>query len=178
VDGSDDNTVVNVCLRDSGPPASPHPLNKHTTIQQWLWDIQDSLMHSCPPEGEVPPGLPQILELSTATHMLWMDIRDGNMKAQCDGESCLFTIEDRVNGQRNTAMVTPPPAISTTTTEVIDFSIEFGFAVLYYVVLEISRMLQVDSIAFHRNIRVFTRFSRILSCPAIFACPTSRNGCP
>jgi hypothetical protein len=72
----------------------------------------------------------------------------------------------------------PPPAISTTTSEVIDFSIELGFAALYYVVLEISRTLHVDSVEFRPEIRVFTRFSRVFGRPIIFGRPTSRYGRP
>jgi hypothetical protein len=67
----------------------------------------------------------------------------------------------------------PPPAISATTNEVIDFSIEFGFAALYYVVLEISRTLHIDSVQFHPEIRVFTRFSRVFSRPVIFGHPAA-----
>jgi hypothetical protein len=78
---------------------------------------------------------------------------------------------------QSTATATPP-AISATTTEVIDFSIEFGLAVLDYVVLEISRTLHVDSVEFHREIRVFTRFSRVLARPAVFGRPASRDGHP
>jgi hypothetical protein len=75
------------------------------------------------------------------------------------------------------AMATPP-AISATTNEVIDFSLEFGFAALYYIVLEICRTLHVDSITFRRAIRVFTRFSCVFGCPVIFGRPASRNGHP
>jgi hypothetical protein len=35
----------------------------------------------------------------------------------------------------HTATATPPPAFATTSTETIDFSIEFGFAALIYVSL-------------------------------------------
>jgi hypothetical protein len=44
-----------------------------------------------------------------------------------EGEEYVLT-PDYSNGD-------PPPAISATTTEVIDFSIEFGFAILNYVPL-------------------------------------------
>jgi hypothetical protein len=50
-DGSDDNTVVTVPPRDSGPPASPNTPNKCIAIQQWLQAMQDGLMHSYPPEA-------------------------------------------------------------------------------------------------------------------------------
>jgi hypothetical protein len=51
----------------------------------------------------------------------------------------------------------PPPAFATTSTETIDFSIEFGFAALIYVSVWISREFYVDFVDFRREIRVFTR---------------------
>jgi hypothetical protein len=60
----------------------------------------------------------------------------------------------------------------------MDSSIEFGFAALCYVVLEISRTLHVDSVEFRREIRVFTGFSRVFAYPAIFGRPAPRNGRP
>jgi hypothetical protein len=64
-------------------------------------------------------------------------------------------------------MAIPHTAISTTTTEVIDFSIEFGIATLYYVVVESFRTLHVDFITFHCEITVLCIFS------CVFAHPTS-----
>jgi hypothetical protein len=55
--------------------------------------------------------------------------------------------------------------ISTTTIEVIDFSIAFGFAILNYVPLYIFRALHVDSIDFHHEIRVFRCISYVLPTP-------------
>jgi hypothetical protein len=97
MDGSDDNTGVNVHPHDSGPPASSYSQDKGITIQEWLQDIKDGLVHSCPARTLPPPGLPQILELSTATHMLLMAIRAGNMKAQCTNEARLITLEDKID---------------------------------------------------------------------------------
>jgi hypothetical protein len=76
------------------------------------------------------------------------------------------------NASRLAARDPPPPAFSTTTTESIDFSIGFGFAILDSIVLEISRKLHIDFIAFCHEIRVLHTFSHV------FACPTSRNGPP
>jgi hypothetical protein len=56
------------------------------------------------------------------------------------------------------ATATPPPAFATTSTETIDFSIGFGFAVLIYVSLEMFREFYVDLVDIHREIRVFTHF--------------------
>jgi hypothetical protein len=97
-DGSDDNTVVTMPPHDSGPPASPNTPNKRITIQQWLQAMQDHLMHSCPPEALAEPGVPQLLHLSVATHLVLMAIRDENMKAQCKNEARLIAIDDKVNG--------------------------------------------------------------------------------
>jgi hypothetical protein len=97
-DGSDDNTVVTAPPRDSGPPASPNTPNKCIAIQQWLQAMQDSLMHSCPPEGPAEPGVPQLLHLSAATHLVLMAIRDGNTKAQCEDEAHLIAIDEKLNG--------------------------------------------------------------------------------
>jgi hypothetical protein len=97
-DGSDDNNVVTAPPRDSGPPASPNTPNKCTAIQQWLKAMQDSLMHSCPPEAPAEPGVPQLLHLSAATHLVLMAIRHGNTKAQCEDEARLIAIDDKVNG--------------------------------------------------------------------------------
>jgi hypothetical protein len=97
-DGSDDNTIVTASPRDSGLPASPNTLNKHIAIQQWLQAMQDGLMHSCPPEAPAEPGVPQLLHLSAATHLVLMAIRDRNTKAQCKDEARLIAIDDKVNG--------------------------------------------------------------------------------
>jgi hypothetical protein len=97
-DGSDDNTVVTTPPRDSGLPASPNTPNKRIAIQQWLQAMQDGLMHSCPPEAPAEPGVPQLLHLSAATHLVLMAIRDGNTKAQCEDEARLIAIDDKVNG--------------------------------------------------------------------------------
>jgi hypothetical protein len=59
----------------------------------------------------------------------------------------------------------PPNAFSTTTTEIIDYSIGFGFATLSYIVLEISRILYVDFIIFHLEITVLPIFARIFARP-------------
>jgi hypothetical protein len=100
-DGSDDNTVVTTPPRDSGLPASRNTPNKRIAIQQWLPAMQDSLMHSCPPEPPAEPGVPQLLYLSAATHLVLMAIREGNMKAQCEDEAHLITIDDKVNGLKS-----------------------------------------------------------------------------
>jgi hypothetical protein len=97
-DGCDENTVVTTPPRDSGPPASPNTPNKRIAIQQWLQAMQDGLMLSCPPEALAEPGVPQLLHLSAATHLVLMDIRDGNMKAQREDEACLITIDNKVKG--------------------------------------------------------------------------------
>jgi hypothetical protein len=52
----------------------------------------------------------------------------------------------------------PPPAFATTSNETIEFSIGFGFAVLIYVSLWISREFYIDSVDFRREIRVFMCF--------------------
>jgi hypothetical protein len=97
-DASDDNTVVTAPPRDSALPASPNTPNKCIAIQQWLQAMQDSLMHSCPPEAPAEPGVPQLLDLSAATHLVLMAIRDRNMKAQCKDEVRLIAIDDKVSG--------------------------------------------------------------------------------
>jgi hypothetical protein len=76
-DGSDDNTIVTAPPCDSGPPASPNTPNKCIAIQQWLQAMQDGLMHSCPPEAPAEPGVPELLHLSVATHLVLIAIRDG-----------------------------------------------------------------------------------------------------
>jgi hypothetical protein len=96
-DGSDDNTIVTAPPRDSEPPASPNTPNKCIAIQQWLQAMQDGLMHSCPPDSLAEPGVPQLLHLSAATHLVLMAIRDGNTKAQCEDEARLIAIDDKVN---------------------------------------------------------------------------------
>jgi hypothetical protein len=55
-------------------------------------------------------------------------------------------------------MATPLPAFATTSTETIDFSIDFGFAALIYISLEIFREFYVDFVDIRHEIRVFTRF--------------------
>jgi hypothetical protein len=52
----------------------------------------------------------------------------------------------------------PPPAFATTSSETIGFSIEFGFAELIYVSLEIFREFYIDFVDIRHEIRVFTRF--------------------
>jgi hypothetical protein len=52
----------------------------------------------------------------------------------------------------------PPPAFATTSTETIDSSIGFGFAVLIYVSLSISREFYIDFVDFRCEIRVFMHF--------------------
>jgi hypothetical protein len=59
--------------------------------------MQDGLMHSCPPEAPAEPGVPQLLHLSAATHLVLMAIRDGNTKAQCEDEARLIASDDKVN---------------------------------------------------------------------------------
>jgi hypothetical protein len=55
-------------------------------------------MYSCPPKAPAEPGVPQLLQLSAATQLVLMAIRDGNTKAQCEDEVRLITIEDKVSG--------------------------------------------------------------------------------
>jgi hypothetical protein len=95
-DESDDNTVVTAPPRDSGPPASPEPQYEPPAIQQWLCELQTSILRSYPREGPIPPGIPQILEVSAATHMLLAYSRDRNMAAHNDMGKRLYKIEERV----------------------------------------------------------------------------------
>jgi hypothetical protein len=95
--GSDGNTVVNEPPHNPGLPASPYSQDIATAIQEWLQEIQDSLISSCPRTIQPPPGLPQILELSESAHMLLIAIRDRNAKAQCATAACLTAIEDEID---------------------------------------------------------------------------------
>jgi hypothetical protein len=106
------------------------------------------------------------------TTALFLDVRG---EPPCRPSSAHHTAKESSNQPQQRR---PPPAISTTTTEVIDFSIEFGFAALCYVVLESSRTLHLDSVEFRREIRVFTRFSRVFARPTVFGRSTPRNGRP
>jgi regulator of replication initiation timing len=95
-DGSDDNTVVIANPRDSEPPASPDSRFEPPAIQQWLWELQTSILHTYPREGPIPPGIPQILEVSAATHMVLVYSRDRKMEAHHVTENRLDKIEERV----------------------------------------------------------------------------------
>jgi hypothetical protein len=86
-DRNDDNTIVIVNPRDSGPPVSPTQQNNDAAIQDWLTAIKQGILHSCLPTNTPAPGLPQLLEVSTATYMLLVAISDGKTKAQCANEA-------------------------------------------------------------------------------------------
>jgi hypothetical protein len=95
-DRGDDNTTVIANPRDSEPPASPAPLQQPPAIQQWLWEVQEFILDSYPKEGQILPGMPQILEVSAATNILLANIGDRNIAAHSNTEKRLYKIEERV----------------------------------------------------------------------------------
>jgi hypothetical protein len=95
-DGSDDNTIVHVPSCDSGLPESPQSIHEHPAIRQWLWDVKNYILDSYPIEGPIPPGIPQLLEVSTTTHTTVADISDENLAMSYNFEKYLFKIEERV----------------------------------------------------------------------------------
>jgi hypothetical protein len=49
-----------------------------------------------PIEGPIPPGVPQILEVSATTHMLLMDCGNRNIAMHANADKRLNKIEERV----------------------------------------------------------------------------------
>jgi hypothetical protein len=95
-DGSDNNTSVNAPPRDSRPLASPDSLPQPPAMQQWFWEAQEFILDWYPMEGPIPPGMPEILEVSATTHMLLVNIRNHSIAARSNAEKCLYKIEKRV----------------------------------------------------------------------------------
>jgi tetrahydromethanopterin S-methyltransferase subunit G len=95
-DRSDDNTIVVVNPRDSEPPASPDSRFEPPAIQQWLSELQTSILCTYPREGPILPAIPQILEVSAATHMLLVYSRDRNMEEHNITKKRLDKIEESV----------------------------------------------------------------------------------
>jgi hypothetical protein len=85
---------MNPC--DSGPLASPDSPQHPSATQQWLWDIQTSILQSYLREGLILARIPQILEVSAATHALLVTIRDSNITKYNNAEKHLYKIDERV----------------------------------------------------------------------------------
>jgi hypothetical protein len=69
----------------------------------------------------------------------------------------------------------PPPAFATTSTETIDSSIGFGFAVLIYVSLEIFRQFYIYFVDIRHEIRVFTYHTATATPPPAFSTTTRKS---
>jgi hypothetical protein len=66
---SNDNTIVNMSLCDSGLPASPNFPYQPPAIQQWLREVWEFVLDNYLIERLIPSGVPQILEVSATTLM-------------------------------------------------------------------------------------------------------------
>jgi hypothetical protein len=93
---SDNNTSVNVPPYDSRLPASPNFPQQPPAIKQWLWEVREFILDNYPIEGLILPGVPQILEVSAATHMLLIDSRNYNIVMHAKVDKCLYKIKERV----------------------------------------------------------------------------------
>jgi hypothetical protein len=82
-----------------------------------------------------PPQTPKHLLLSCPEHRTAQETLRRDLKLGCLTRPHLSTSLQLTPSRAYHGNGDPPPAISATTTEVIDFSIEFGFAILNYVPL-------------------------------------------